>query len=266
MRFSILLSLLPLAISVGAINVTEPAQGDKVDVSKSFSVKWTSVNTDASTVDIVLINNNVYPNVKETLASDVKTSEGSYNAKGLKDVTDGTGYQINLVSTEEQNTGILAQSHKFDVTKPEDSSSSTTTGTSSTVSSDSSSSASTSGTTSSASTSTGAHTTETDASTSGTFTPAVSIFKPSPGTFTSGSLTTSLPHGRNSTDISLLIATQSTSTGTSTGTSTKTGLTTSATGSATGSASASPTASEGAAMALVAPGAAAGLLAGILAL
>ncbi|KAJ5185713.1 Cell wall beta-glucan synthesis [Penicillium cf. griseofulvum] len=227
MRFSILLSLLPLAISVGAINVTEPAKGDKLDVSDSFTVKWTSVNTDASTVDIVLINNNVYPNVQEKIASGVDTSKGSYTASGLKGVTNGSGFQINLLSTEAQNTGILAQSQKFDVTEPEKSSSSaSTTGTSSTVSSESSS-ASTSGTTSSASTSTGAHTTETDASTT---------------------------------------ASGSTSTGTTTGTKTNSGMTTSATGSATGSASATATTAPNAGMALVAPAAAAGLIAGVLAL
>ncbi|KAJ5383140.1 Cell wall beta-glucan synthesis [Penicillium concentricum] len=263
MRFSILLSMLPLALSVAAINVTEPAKGDKLDVSHTFAVKWTSVNTDDSTVDIVLINNNVYPNVEEKIASGVDTSAGSYTVKGLKDVTVGSGFQINLLSTERQNTGILAQSQKFEVTEPDNGPSTTTTGTSSTISSESSS------VSSSASTSTGTHTTETDASTTGTSTPGVSIIKPSTGNFTSGSLTTSLPHGKNSTDTSLLTATGTASTGTSTGTNTKTGLTTSATGTstgtATGSATASPTASEGAAMALVAPGAAAGLLAGFLA-
>ncbi|KXG45583.1 Cell wall beta-glucan synthesis [Penicillium griseofulvum] len=252
MRFSILLSLLPLAISVGAINVTEPAKGDKLDVSESFTVKWDSVNTDASTVDIVLINNNVYPNVQEKIASGVETSKGSYTAKGLKGVSNGSGFQINLLSTEAQNTGILAQSQKFDVTEPEKSSSSaSTTGTSSTVSSESSS-ASVSGTTSSASTSTGAHTTETDASTTGTFTPGVSIINPSTGIFTFSSLTTT---------------SGSTSTGTTTGTKTS-GMTTSATGSATGSASGSATATTApnAGMALAAPAAAAGLIAGVLAL
>ncbi|CAI7640728.1 hypothetical protein N7455_007203 [Penicillium solitum] len=274
MRFSTILSLLPLALSVAAVNITEPAKGADVDVSGSFTVKWTSVNTDASTVDIVLVNNAVYPTVSEKIASGIDTSKGSYTASGLKGVTNGSGFQINLLSTDAKNTGILAQSEQFDVTEAK-SSSATTTGTSSTVSS-ASSSASTSvvstGTTSTASTSTGALTTETDASTTGTSTPDVSI-KPFPGNFTSSSLTTGLPtHGKNSTDISLRTASGSStsSTGTSTGTqtSTQTGLTTSAssTGTATGSAAASATASTGAAMGLVAPGAAAGLLAGVLAL
>ncbi|OQE16529.1 hypothetical protein PENFLA_c027G06290 [Penicillium flavigenum] len=279
MRFATVLSLLPLALSVGAIKVTEPAKNDEVDVSGSFTVKWSSVNTDASTVDIVLVNNAVYPPVEEKIASGVDTSKGSYTASGLKDVTDGSGFQINLISTEAKNTGILAQSEQFDVTESDKSSSSaTTTGTSSTVSSASStaSTASTSvvstGTTSTASTSAGVSSTETEASTTGTSTPDVS--KPTlTGTFTSGSLTTGLPISKNSTNIPILTATGSTSTGTTTGTktSTNTGMTTSAssaTGSASGSASASasPTPSTGAAMGLVAPGAAAGLLAGVLAL
>ncbi|KAJ5490323.1 Cell wall beta-glucan synthesis [Penicillium expansum] len=275
MRFSTILSLLPLALSVAAINVTEPAKGADVDVSGSFTVKWTSVNTDASTVDIVLVNNAVYPTVSEKIASGIDTSKGSYTVSGLKDVSSGSGFQINLLSTDAKNTGILAQSEQFDVTEAK-SSSATTTGTSSTVSSteSSSSTASTSVVSSGTSTATSA-TTETDASTTGTSTPDVSIKPSIPGPLTSGSRTTGLP-GKNSTDISLRTATGSstTSTGTSTGTQSSTGtatgtrLTTSAssTGTATGSAAASATASTGAAMGLVAPGAAAGLLAGVLAL
>ncbi|KGO47513.1 Cell wall beta-glucan synthesis [Penicillium expansum] len=272
MRFSTILSLLPLALSVAAINVTEPAKGADVDVSGSFTVKWTSVNTDASTVDIVLVNNAVYPTVSEKIASGIDTSKGSYTVSGLKDVSSGSGFQINLLSTDAKNTGILAQSEQFDVTEAK-SSSATTTGTSSTVSSTESSSSTAS--TSVVSSGTSTATTETDASTTGTSTPDVSIKPSIPGPLTSGSRTTGLP-GKNSTDISLRKATGSstTSTGTSTGTQSSTGtatgtrLTTSAssTGTATGSAAASATASTGAAMGLVAPGAAAGLLAGVLAL
>ncbi|KAJ5275438.1 hypothetical protein N7505_003983 [Penicillium chrysogenum] len=271
MRFATVLALLPLALSVGAIKVTEPAKNDEVDVSGSFTVKWSSVSTDASTVDIVLVNNAVYPPVEEKIASGVDTSKGSYTVSGLKDVTDGSGFQINLISTEAKNTGILAQSEQFDVTESDKSSSSaTTTGTSSTVSSASStaSAASTSvvstGTTSTASTSAGVSSAETEASSTGTSTPDTLPLPP---------LTTGLPISKSSTNIPILTATGSTSTGTTTGTetSTNTGMTTSAssaTGSASGSASASasPTPSTGAAMGLVAPGAAAGLLAGVLAL
>ncbi|KAJ5926464.1 hypothetical protein N7516_008237 [Penicillium verrucosum] len=126
MRFSTILSLLPLALSVAAVNITEPAKGADVDVSGSFTVKWTSVNTDASTVDIVLINNAVYPTVSEKIASGIDTSKGSYTASGLKG--------INLLSTDAKNTGILAQSEQFDVSEAKSSSATTTASGSSTSS------------------------------------------------------------------------------------------------------------------------------------
>ncbi|KOS48505.1 hypothetical protein ACN38_g557 [Penicillium nordicum] len=134
MRFSTILSLLPLALSVAAVNITEPAKGADVDVSGSFTVKWTSVNTDASAVDIVLINNAVYPTVSEKIASGIDTSKGSYTASGLKGVTNGSGFQINLLSTDAKNTGILAQSEQFDVSEAKSSSATTTASGSSTSS------------------------------------------------------------------------------------------------------------------------------------
>ena len=49
----------------------------------------THYSTDASAVDIVLINNAVYPTVSEKIASGIDTSKGSYTASGLKGVTNG---------------------------------------------------------------------------------------------------------------------------------------------------------------------------------
>ncbi|CAG8325630.1 unnamed protein product [Penicillium salamii] len=89
MRFSIALAL-PLALSVTALKVTEPAKGAELDLSKSFTVKWDSVDTDANTVDIILVNNNIYPNVEEKIASDIDTSKGTYTASGLKDIAKGS--------------------------------------------------------------------------------------------------------------------------------------------------------------------------------
>ncbi|CDM30239.1 Cell wall beta-glucan synthesis [Penicillium roqueforti FM164] len=176
MRFSTILSLLPLALSVGAIQVTEPSKGDDLDLSKSFTVKWTSVNTDASTVDIVLVNNAVYPPVDEKIASGIDTSKGSYTASGLKDVSNGSGFQINLLSTEAKNTGILAQSEQFNVTAESSSSSTTTaTGTSTGIST-----GTTTGTTTG--TSTGSSTTET---TTGTTTGLTTSTSTTTGTSTS---------------------------------------------------------------------------------
>ncbi|RAL02186.1 GPI anchored serine-threonine rich family protein, partial [Aspergillus ibericus CBS 121593] len=163
MRFSYAVSLLPLAAFVGALEVTSPTKGEDVDLSKSFTVKWDSVSTDPSTFDLYLVNNAVYPTVEQKIASDVDTSSGSYTVSGLSGVSDGSGYQINLLSTSTQNSGILAQSQQFNV---EGSSSATTSSSSSSSTSSASSSSgtttattiSTTGTSSSSSTGTAATT------------------------------------------------------------------------------------------------------------
>ncbi|KAJ5562105.1 Cell wall beta-glucan synthesis [Penicillium sp. DV-2018c] len=118
MRLSVPLILLPLAISVGALMVTEPANGNAVDVSVPFAVKWSSVETDPKTVDIVIVNNDVYPRVDERVASGIDTSKGSYTVPGLKGIDHGIGYQVILVSNGAQKAGVLAQSPPFSVVPP----------------------------------------------------------------------------------------------------------------------------------------------------
>ncbi|KAB8230362.1 Ser-Thr-rich glycosyl-phosphatidyl-inositol-anchored membrane family-domain-containing protein [Aspergillus alliaceus] len=158
MRLSYAVSLLPLAASVGALQVTEPKKGEDVDLSKSFTVKWDAVDTDPSSFDLYIVNNAVYPSVEQKIASDVDSSKGSYSVSGLSDLTNGKGYQINFLSNSAKNSGILAQSQQFNVEGSSDSSSSasasetktasSTTGTataSSTVSSSARASASKSG-------------------------------------------------------------------------------------------------------------------------
>ncbi|PYH42946.1 GPI anchored serine-threonine rich family protein [Aspergillus saccharolyticus JOP 1030-1] len=152
MRFSY--AVLPLAAIVGALEVTSPTKGEDVDVSKSFTVKWDSVSTDASTFNLYIVNNAVYPTVEQKIASDVETSKGSYTVSGLSGLTNGNGYQINLVSDAAQNSGILAQSQQFDVTGDSSSSSSSSSSASSSTSTASSSSSSSSSSTASTSAST----------------------------------------------------------------------------------------------------------------
>ncbi|PYI36078.1 hypothetical protein BP00DRAFT_332945 [Aspergillus indologenus CBS 114.80] len=139
MRFSY--AVLPLAAIVGALEVTSPTKGEDVDVSKSFTVKWDSVSTDASNFNLYLVNNAVYPPVEQKIASDVETSKGSYTVSSLSGLTDGKGYQINLVSDEPQNSGILAQSQQFDVKGASSSSSSSSSSSASSVSTSTASSA-----------------------------------------------------------------------------------------------------------------------------
>ncbi|KDE83258.1 hypothetical protein AO1008_09765 [Aspergillus oryzae 100-8] len=115
MRLSYAISLLPLAASVGALQVTSPKKGEDVDLSKSFTVKWDAVDTDPSSFDLYIVNNAVYPSVEQKIASDVDSSKGSYDVSGLSDLTNGKGYQINFLSNSAKNSGILAQSQQFNV-------------------------------------------------------------------------------------------------------------------------------------------------------
>ncbi|KAL2820142.1 Ser-Thr-rich glycosyl-phosphatidyl-inositol-anchored membrane family-domain-containing protein [Aspergillus cavernicola] len=170
MRLILVSYLLPLAVSVGALSITEPKKGDEITPGSSFTVKWDSVSTDPTSFDIYLVNNAVYPSVDEKIASDIDTSDGSYTVDGISDLAAGHGYQINLFSNSDLNTGILAQSQQFNVTDA-DSSSSTTSSTSST-STDSDFSTST---TPSATTSTSTETTESSSSsTTGDSSPSAS--------------------------------------------------------------------------------------------
>ncbi|KAJ5145444.1 Cell wall beta-glucan synthesis [Penicillium bovifimosum] len=107
MRLSVTLILLPLAISVGGLMITEPENGNAIDVSVPFTVKW----TDPKTFDIVIVNNNAHPRVEERVASGIDTTKGSLHSPCI-------GYQVNLVSNTVPNTGILAQSPQFEVVPP----------------------------------------------------------------------------------------------------------------------------------------------------
>ncbi|KAL1861269.1 hypothetical protein Plec18170_001784 [Paecilomyces lecythidis] len=143
MKFTVA-TLVALAASACAIQVTYPGKDAKLDLTKENKIQWNSVDTDAKTIDIYLVNNNVYPNVNTKIASGVDTSKGSYTFD-LKGAKAGTGYQINLVADSTQNNGILAQSQEFDVTEAGSSSTSavtftdTTTGASTSTTSGSSS-------------------------------------------------------------------------------------------------------------------------------
>ncbi|OGM45370.1 hypothetical protein ABOM_005564 [Aspergillus bombycis] len=164
MRLSYAVSLLPLAASVGALQVTSPKKGEEVDLSKSFTVKWDSVDTDPSSFDLYIVNNAVYPSVEQKIASDVEASKGSYDVSGLSDLTNGKGYQINFLSNSAQNSGILAQSQQFNVEGSSESTSTTTASESKATTSATGTSTATTGTASSTKTSS-TETTETASST-----------------------------------------------------------------------------------------------------
>jgi len=113
MQFSITAGLLALAASVAALQVTSPAQGAVLDLTKSNTITWSTVSTDQTSFNIVLVNQHVNPSVNVNIASNVQASAGSYNVPAQSGVAAGDGYQFNLVSTV--NAGILAQSQQFTV-------------------------------------------------------------------------------------------------------------------------------------------------------
>jgi hypothetical protein len=95
--------------------VTSPTKDEKLDFSKSIQIKWSSVSTDASTFNLVLIDqSNV--NSPIPISDNVKTSDGSYTLTNFV-ATPGAKYKFNLLSTDPKNTGILAQSETFEITK-----------------------------------------------------------------------------------------------------------------------------------------------------
>ncbi|KAK2015856.1 hypothetical protein LZ32DRAFT_125728 [Colletotrichum eremochloae] len=104
-------SLLALA---EAVKVTQPAKGDDWDLSKTNEITWETVSSDPKSFEIVLINQSSYPGVSQTIAK-VNAADGKYDLKDVK-VAAGDAYRINLVSTDPQNSGILAQSEEFSLT------------------------------------------------------------------------------------------------------------------------------------------------------
>lgn len=146
MKFSTISSLvLGMASYVAAIAVTAPAMNATVPASAGFTISWSSVNTDPSSVTIQLVNNAIYPPVQVTIASNIETSKGSYIVPaGVVTSAAGTGYQVNLISTSAQNTGILAQSNQFQIVAASASASSSVASSASSASSSMSSAASSS--------------------------------------------------------------------------------------------------------------------------
>ncbi|GKT42786.1 UPF0641 membrane protein [Colletotrichum spaethianum] len=112
-------SLLALA---QAVKVTKPAKGDDWDISATNEITWETVSSDPKSFEIVIVNQSGYPGVSETIAK-VNAADGKYELKDPK-VAAGDGYRINLVSTDPQNSGILAQSEQFTLTGDSDDTSS----------------------------------------------------------------------------------------------------------------------------------------------
>lgn len=94
--------------------VTSPTKDEQLDFSKTVEVQWTSVSSDPSTFNLVLVDQTDMTPI--TVANDVKTSDGSFSLSNFV-VTPGSQYKFNIMSDDPQNTGILAQSQTFSITK-----------------------------------------------------------------------------------------------------------------------------------------------------
>ncbi|KJK64577.1 Ser-Thr-rich glycosyl-phosphatidyl-inositol-anchored membrane family protein [Aspergillus parasiticus SU-1] len=113
MRFFQIASIVAYAATSLAVTITSPQNGDKVDLSKPYTIKWTTVPSDPEQVNIVLKNQTTS---EKEIAKNVKTSDGKYTIDSIWDIETGTGYQFNFISNSTKNTGILAQSQIFNVT------------------------------------------------------------------------------------------------------------------------------------------------------
>ncbi|TQN63893.1 UPF0619 GPI-anchored membrane protein [Colletotrichum shisoi] len=112
-------SLLALA---QAIKVTKPAKGEEWDASSSNEITWDTVSTDPKEFEIVVVNQSGFPEVSTTIAK-VNSADGKYELKDT-DLAAGDRYRINFLSTDPQNSGILAQSEQFSLTDDSDDTSS----------------------------------------------------------------------------------------------------------------------------------------------
>ncbi|GCB20342.1 UPF0619 GPI-anchored membrane protein AFUA_3G00880 [Aspergillus awamori] len=117
MRFlNIVISMMAFAVTALAITITQPQNGDQVDFSKPYTIKWTTVASDPSNFTIMLVNMNSQPTVSKKIAN-VKTSDSKYTVDKVVGIPVANGYQLNAESNTTHNTGILSQSQQFNVTK-----------------------------------------------------------------------------------------------------------------------------------------------------
>ncbi|KAL4920018.1 Ser-Thr-rich glycosyl-phosphatidyl-inositol-anchored membrane family-domain-containing protein [Aspergillus aurantiobrunneus] len=120
MRLNSLSLLLAFAVSALALTVTSPRERERVDFSRPYTIRWSTVPSDPQNFTITLVNANSH-NVNKDIAVDVDSSEEEYRVERIRDIPVGNNYQINIRSTARNNQGLLAQSPRFNVTRAADS-------------------------------------------------------------------------------------------------------------------------------------------------
>ena len=89
------LSLFALAAPlVSAIQFAEPVSNSTLKKGETYSVKWSSVDTDPTTFSLFLVNFVDWPPFYTQVASDVQTSEGEHKVTVPCDVNSSWGFQL----------------------------------------------------------------------------------------------------------------------------------------------------------------------------
>ncbi|KAI3394590.1 hypothetical protein diail_2513 [Diaporthe ilicicola] len=204
------LTLLALASSALALKVTSPDSGSIWTTGEKQTIKWDTVSSDESSFNIYLSNMASYPPTNILLASDVSSSDGSYDVDGSK-LADGNSFTINFTNGTKTEQ-IYAQSSQFNITEGTSSSSS-----SSSSSASASASATASGSSTASASSTGADSTRTASSTASGSSTATATATSSSGSSTASSASASA--SGSSTATGTATATKSSSSPTSSATS-----------------------------------------------
>ncbi|KAK4129153.1 hypothetical protein N657DRAFT_630103 [Parathielavia appendiculata] len=107
------LSLFALAAPlVSAIQFLEPVANSTLKKGETYSVKWSSVDTDPTTFSLFLVNFVDWPPFYTQVASDVQTTEGEHEVTVPCDVNTSWGFQFNAINGTNVYV-IHAQTSKF---------------------------------------------------------------------------------------------------------------------------------------------------------
>ncbi|KAL3419990.1 extracellular proline-serine rich protein [Phlyctema vagabunda] len=117
MQFSNLFTLSSLLAAVSAYTVLTPTANSTVAKGNTVNVQWTSVDTDATTFSIYLVNFQAahFPPTVLSLAQNVPQEAGSLDVRIPCDVSSDYGWQLNFINGT--NTYVIyAQSPAFTLT------------------------------------------------------------------------------------------------------------------------------------------------------
>lgn len=105
-----------LATTASALQITAPSTNDKWDLSQTNTIKWSFVSTDESEFSLKLVDKRTSPETLIPIADKVKTSDGKFDLNNFL-AAPGSPYTVKAFSLAKTNSGQLAESQVFNVTK-----------------------------------------------------------------------------------------------------------------------------------------------------